>query len=88
MPERTLREILDELHGRLEHSEDLDPRAREALRETAAEIQETLEASGSDGLYGELRDRLSEALARFEGEHPRLAETVRRLVDQLWEMGI
>ena len=28
------------------------------------------------------------ALTEFEGSHPKLTETVKRLIDQLWEMGI
>jgi hypothetical protein len=88
MPERTLRNILAELHERLERSADLDEATLSALRQAADNIRETLDEQGESGLVGEMRDRLSEALVRFEGSHPKLTESVKRLVDQLAEMGI
>jgi hypothetical protein len=88
MPERNLRTILDELRDRLERSPDLDPETLSALQRTGAEIRETLEEQGASGLVADMRGRLSDALTRFEGSHPKLTETVKRLVDQLAEMGI
>ncbi|MGH0036958.1 MAG: DUF4404 family protein [Myxococcota bacterium] len=88
MPERTLRKIVAELHERLERSPELDPETQGALRRAADEINETLDEQGANGLAGELRARLSDALTRFEGSHPKLTESVKRLVDQLAEMGI
>ena len=85
MPERALRKILNELHASLEDASDLDADARAALRSTADEILAALEGSQRDGSLGA---RLSDSLERFEGGHPRLTEALRRLVDQLAEMGI
>ncbi len=78
-----LRGILGELHQVLESAEDLDDSSRDALRGTVDEIQSALDAEGVLQLSG-LRARI----ARFEGSHPRLTEVVRRVVDQLSEMGI
>lgn len=88
MRERTLKNILAELNERLERSADLDETTLSELRRTADEIRDTLDEHGASGLAGELRVRLSDALARFEGSHPKLTESVKRLVDQLAEMGI
>ena len=85
MPERALRKILEDLHRSLEETGDLDPEARDALRATANEIQEALEAERGET---SLSDRFSDSLTRWEGSHPKLTEVVRRLVDQLSEMGI
>ena len=88
MPERTLRQILEELHARLSESEDLDPESRRALEAASAEIHEALDAEDHSRVSGGMRERLSEALAEFESSHPRLTESVKRLVDQLADMGI
>ncbi len=78
-----LRGILGELHQVLESAEDLDDSSRDALRGTVDEIQSALDSEGVSQLSG-LRERIE----RFEGSHPRLTEVVRRIVDQLSEMGI
>lgn len=77
-----LRGILGELHQVLESAEDLDDSSRDALRGAVDEIQSALDADASQ-LAG-LRERIE----HFEGSHPRLTEVVRRIVDQLSEMGI
>lgn len=78
-----LRGILGELHQVLESAEDLDDSSRDALRGAVDEIQSALDADGDSQLAG-LRERIE----HFEGSHPRLTEVVRRIVDQLSEMGI
>lgn len=93
MPERSLRRILDELHESLENAGDIDEAGRQALRGAADEIREALDAEpAARGGEGEVNrsvsDRLSAALEQFEESHPTLTETVRRLVDQLSDMGI
>jgi len=83
-----MRQILEELHRRLEQSPEVDEETRSALRRTAEDIRDVLDETGPAGLGGEVRERLADALARFEGSHPLLTESVKRLVDQLAEMGI
>jgi hypothetical protein len=82
MPDR-LATILDELHAELESAQDLDDASRDALRAAAAEIKESLDVDRGSQL-----DALRERIERFEGSHPRITEVLRRLVDQLSEMGI
>jgi len=73
--------LVRELHQLLESADDLDNGSRDALRNAADEIEETLEGETT-------LDALRERIERFEGSHPRLTEAVRRVVDQLAEMGI
>ena len=88
MPERSLSAILDELHELLEGADDLDAEARDALRDAATEIRSAvdqgLDRQEESGQLAGLRARIE----RFETSHPTLTETLRRLVDQLSEMGI
>ena len=83
--DRRLAAVLGELRELLEVTDDLAPSARDALSDAAAEIQSALDADEESGsqLAG-IRERIE----RFEGDHPRITEVVRRLVDQLSEMGI
>ncbi len=83
--DRRLTAVLEELRELLEGADDLDASAREALGGAAAEIQSALD---SDEETGSQLSALRERIERFEGDHPRLTEVVRRLVDQLSEMGI
>ena len=83
---RRLRTLLGELHEVLESTRDLDASSRDALRDAASQIQSTLDAEGPDA--SDQLDALRERIERFGGSHPALTEAVRRLVDQLAEMGI
>ncbi len=73
--------LLKELRQVLESADDLDETSKEALRDAAEQIEETLEGETT-------LDALRERIARFEGSHPTLTEAVRRVVDQLADMGI
>ncbi len=86
MPERSLRKILDELGELLEDPTELDEESRQALRDAAGEIESALESKdfSLEAPLAALRQRIG----RFETSHPRITETIRRLVDQLSEMGI
>jgi hypothetical protein len=86
MPERSLRKILDELAGLLDDPEELDEESRAALRSAASEIESALETENFS-LAVPLA-ALREGIGRFETSHPRITESIRRLVDQLSEMGI
>ena len=73
--------LLKELHQVLASADDLDDSSKEALLDAAEQIEETLEGETT-------LDALRERIARFEGSHPTLTEAVRRVVDQLSDMGI
>lgn len=86
MSDRELRATLADLHAQLEASEPLDPALRDELRRTVAEIESHLGGQAADGhSFGE---RLARLVQRFEGSHPRLAESVNRVVHGLAELGI
>lgn len=84
---RRLSEILGELHEALEASRgEIGDELREDLREAAQEIRETVE-SGRE-VSESLRGQLSDAITRFEEQHPRLTGIVGRVVDALADLGI
>lgn len=79
--EQRVAALVQEIHQLLESAEDLDEASKDALRSAADDIDATLEDESA-------LDALRERIERFEGEHPTLTEAVRRLVNQLSEMGI
>lgn len=86
MSRERLRETLNDLHGELERTDADDPEARERVRAAAEALDAWLE--GAEEPDDSLGDRLREAVARFEGEHPTLAATLQRVVDALSDLGI
>lgn len=81
MKEQRVAAIVHEIHQLLAAADDLDEEAKEALRTAADEIDSRLEDEST-------LDTLRERIERFEGEHPTLTEAVRRLVNQLSDLGI
>jgi uncharacterized protein DUF4404 len=84
--DRELHTLLANLHERLRRTKAADPGARELLTTVAADI---------DGLLGRdahrkstAETKLRELAAKFETEHPALAEAVRDVVDTLAKAGI
>ncbi len=91
MPERRVRETLDELGRQIRAARTLGEGEREELDRLVGEIEARLDrgASGEEGAEEpSLLQRLTEAAERFEASHPRLAEAVGRVVDALAALGI
>ena len=88
-PNHSLPEILAELREALDSGDEpLDSSLRDELRQTAAEIDEALGASGAGPVSDTLRGRVTAALERFEDSHPRLTGIVGRIADALSDLGI
>ncbi|MBW2314559.1 MAG: DUF4404 family protein [Deltaproteobacteria bacterium] len=81
-----LRETLNELRAELAGSDAGDPATRSRVQAAADELDAWLDRAQEP--EGGLRDRLREAVARFEEEHPTLSATVQRVVDALADLGI
>jgi hypothetical protein len=85
MGKSELDDLLEQLHAKLGAARSLDAEDRRLLTTVLQDITEVLgkgvprppSATGLDGLA-----------AKFEADHPALAETLRRLVDALGKAGI
>lgn len=95
MPRKTLQTTLDELDRQLaeldrkgqladEHRIDLATIISKYIGETENRPDAPELAEQRDGLI----DQVREAEARFEGEHPLLAATLRRIADTLTQIGV
>jgi phage tail tape-measure protein len=84
--DRELRDLLAQLHSKLQHAKTVDPEARKLLATVADDIEEALELRKSPPVVAETK--LEELAVKFEVEHPALAEAVRDVVDALGKAGI
>ncbi len=84
--DRDLRTLLTELQARLRQTNVVDPDARTLLATVAADIEGALAARTGPPAVPERK--LQALAAKFEVEHPALAEAVRDVVDALGKAGI
>lgn len=86
MSRENLRDLLSELHARLQNAPTLDADSRELLTAVSADIENAL-AQETPEDYSP-NPPLEELAVEFEVEHPALAGVLRRLVDALGKAGI
>jgi len=85
VPERRLRELLEDLHEELSRGENVDKDAESLLRECMDDIHAALGETGGqdDPARTGLQDRLKASIDHFEEDHAGLALAVRRVMDAL-----
>lgn len=79
-----MRHLIQEISNALGGAKDED---REELTRLRGAVQGRLEGSGGDDPRG-LVDSLERAEIRFEADHPRLAESIRQVIQSLSSAGI
>jgi hypothetical protein len=84
--DRDLRTLLTELHERLRRAKPVDPDSRKLLAAVADDIEGALELRDEPPVVPETK--LQALAAKFEVEHPALAEAVRDVIDALGKAGI
>lgn len=82
-----LRQRLANLHQQLDAAPPMDEESRRLLRTLRDDIERALNQPGAT-LASEHRNRLEEAAARFEADHPALAGVLRQFVDVLGKAGL
>lgn len=86
MSDRSVHELLQQLHQVLEGKPALGADDRELLRKLAGDIQAVLGPQPPHDAA--LTDRLQDAVTRFEVTHPDLTATMARAAKALGDMGI
>ena len=86
MAHEALHKQITELHAALSQTDAVDAETQEALKGLEAHIQPLLNGEETD--HETLRERLEEAMVRFEVEHLRLANHLRIVVGTLSNMGL
>jgi len=94
-PEESLRELLMRVHERLSNAATVDSESRQLLRTLTGDIERALgSAPATPGVTEQRRvrreslPRLEGLAARFDADHPALAQTLRQLADFLGRGGV
>ena len=93
--EESLRELLMRVHERLSHAAKVDSESRQLLAALTRDIERALGSHAAAEGGAEQRRVGSESVsslealaARFDADHPALAQTLRQLIDFLGKAGI
>jgi hypothetical protein len=86
MTDRKLRELLEQLHEELAHTESIDEKGRELLGHLNADIQKFLDPTQENPKT--LLDRLQKTIDHFEVEHPAITAALSQMLSALSNAGI
>jgi hypothetical protein len=91
MDDEELRNLLEELHQKIETTDTVDEKGRELLSHLSVDIRNLLERTGhEERLRGNDREigRLEESVRHFEVSHPSLTAALSQLLNILNNAGI
>jgi hypothetical protein len=91
MKDDELRELLEELHRKIEDVESVDEKGRELLSHLSVDIRNLLERTGhEEQLRGNKWEigRMEESIRHFEESHPNLTIALSQLLNALNNAGI
>ena len=91
MNDDELRQLLEELHQKIETTNSVDEKGRELLSHLSVDIHNLLERTGHDehlrGTQWEI-GRIEESIQHFEVSHPNLTAALSQLLNILNNAGI
>lgn len=91
MDDRELREMLEDLHKKIESTNSVDETGRELLSHLSVDIRNLLERTGHEeqlrGTKWEI-GRMEESIRHFEVTHPNLTAALSQLLTTLNNAGI
>ena len=91
MNDNELRQMLEELHRKIENTDKVDEKGRELLSHLSVDIRNLLERAGhEERLRGSSWEigRLEESIRHFEVTHPTLTSALSHLLNILNNAGI
>lgn len=91
MNDDELRQLLEELHQKIETTDSVDEKGRELLNHLSMDIRSLLERTGQDTPQGATSgevSRIEESIRHFEVTHPTLTATLSQLLNILNNAGI
>ncbi len=84
-----LRQLLEQLHAELEHTDSVDETGDELLRHLDADIRNLLKRSGAQVEADEpMLERLQDAIDHFEATHSKLTTVLSEMMNILNNAGI
>ena len=90
MDDQELRQLLEQLHTEIEHTETVDEKGRELLRDIAVDIRTLLERSASEPTQPQpsTLQTLEATISHLEVTHPNLTITLSKMLESLSNAGI
>jgi chromosome segregation ATPase len=90
MDNQELGKLLEQLHSEIEHTESIDDKGRERLRDLATDIGELLARSSDEQTQAQtsVLERLEDSISYLEVTHPTLTQTLTRVLETLSNAGI
>jgi hypothetical protein len=90
MDDQELRQLLEQLHTEIEHTETVDEKGRELLRDIAVDIRTLLERSASEPTQPQpsTLQALESTISHLEVTHPNLTITLSKMLESLSNAGI
>jgi hypothetical protein len=91
MDNQELGKLLEQLHSEIEHTESIDEKGRERLRDLATDIGDLLARSDDEQVQPQaasLLERLEDSISYLEVTHPTLTQTLSRVLETLSNAGI
>ena len=90
MENKKSRKLLQQLHDEINHTQAVDEKGGELLRDIDKDIRALLERSGDHPLqlHPSAIQRLETALTHFEVTHPRLTSLISGLLNTLSTAGV
>ena len=88
MSEKSLSELLEELHDELGKTQAVDERGRQLLRHLDGDIRELLQRSGDIQADESMLERFQDAIDHFEVTYPRLTSALSHMLTILSNAGI
>jgi hypothetical protein len=90
MDNQELGKLLEQLHSEIEHTESIDEKGRERLRDLATDIGDLLARSNDEQAQAQtsLLERLEDSISYLEVTHPTLTQTLSRVLETLSNAGI
>ena len=89
MNDDELRQLLEELHQRIESTDTVDEQGREMLNHLSMDIRNLLERTGEPRRDTSKEiNRLEESIRHFEVTHPTLTATLSQMLNILNNAGI
>jgi hypothetical protein len=91
MDNKELGKLLEQLHSEIEHTESIDEKGRERLRDLATDIGDLLARSDDEQVQPQaasLLERLEDSISYLEVTHPTLTQTLSRVLETLSNAGI
>lgn len=88
MTDKSLKELLNDLHQELENTDQVDDDTRKLVQDLDEEINRLLDENDNEFEFDDVVDHARSVEARFAVDHPVAERFLREIIDALAKVGI